>query len=315
MVAPVPRVLAEPPAPAPLDASRDGLVRLLHARLTAFGDAHGGAAAADLRSLVSSILRDPIGSIPQLPESAQQAMALTREAQPAVPKVTAAFERDPALAQALLQQANSVAYANLGRCGSVRDALLRLGMAGARAVLLSHAVEGLFATRALVHRSVVNEIASHLVRTATIARHLAPAFNVSRDEVYTIALLHDVGKLVLLDRLTQLRDAWRREPRIAWPLLSGLLAESHEVLGGLTLGTWGLGQEAVAAVAAHHRTPAPLDADPFGQTICVAERVDIAIVTGAPFDLEMVLHAHHIPAALSEQLAPLLPSMVLATKH
>jgi putative nucleotidyltransferase with HDIG domain len=307
----VPAARPEPAAPIAVDTSRDGLVHLVRARLTAYGDAHGGAAAADVRSLVASLLRDPAGDIPRLPESAQQAMTLTREATPSVPRITTAFERDAALAQALLQQANSVTYANLGTCSSVRDALLRLGMAGARAVLLSHAVDALFASRALVHRPVVDAIASHLVRTATIARHLAGAAEVPRDDVYTAALLHDVGKLVVLDRLTRLRDDWRREPRIAWPLLSGLLAEAHEALGALTVLSWGLHEDTVAAIAAHHRQPAPIAADAMGQVLCLAERVDIAMITGAPFDLEALVHDARLTAVDLVRARSLLPEALL----
>ena len=94
-------------------------------------------------------------------------------------------------------------------------------------------------------------------RTAPVARAIAPAFGVDAETAYSLALLHDVGKLVVFDHVSRLRHDHRRELKMPDLFFRQLLAHLHEPLGGLAVLRWDLGADAARAVAEHHRRPVP----------------------------------------------------------
>ena len=123
-----------------------------------------------------------------------------------------------------------------------------------------------------------------MVRTAPVARHCA-AFGVDAEQAFAVALLHDVGKLVIFDRLASLRTARRRD-EVSAPAMSSALRLLHEPLGGLCALRWGLGEQAATAISTHHRDPIPAIPNVLSEMLCCAERVDLANVRQVPFDLD-----------------------------
>ena len=239
----------------------------------------------DAHRLLDDLATSPTAVIRQLPAAAQRALALTQLTDPPIARLTEVFEEDPTLAQALLLQANSGLFGTGRPCLSVRDALQRLGVVAARNVLLSHTVSALLCRPGGTYAAMVNDVWSHLVRTAPIARRVASAFNADAEEAFGLGLLHDVGKLVIFDRLTTLRIAERRELVIAPNELTRILRALHEPLGGLAAHSWSLGIGAAEAIATHHRDPVPAIRNSLSEVLCVAEAADLSDVNGHEFDL------------------------------
>ncbi len=265
-----------------VDASVSGLTAALRHRIdTLLAD----LIDADARRLLENIATEPTAMIRQLPAAAQRALALTQRAEPPIAELTLVFEEDPTLAQALLTQANSSVYGGGRRVLSVRDALQRLGVNVARNVLMGHTVSALLCRPGGRYAKMVDDVWQHMVRTAPIARRIASAFNADPEEAFGLGLLHDVGKLVIFDRLTTLRIELRRDVVIPAADLSAILRALHEPLGALAVHNWNLGDAAAAAVASHHRSPVPALRDALSEVLCVAEAADIASVRGEDFDL------------------------------
>jgi HD-like signal output (HDOD) protein len=195
-------------------------------------------------------------------------------------------EGDLAVAQGLLRYANSALVARAGRApaASLREAIDRVGSAGVRNVVVDVTVAALLCAPGSRHATYTAQIWTHAQRAAALARAAAPAFGAAPDRAYAAGLLHDVGKLVVLDRAAALA-AGRAYTAPTWPALRALLLGLHEPLGALAVLRWGMGAEAARAVGSHHRTaPAPAR-DPVGEAVYLAERVDIALVRGDPVDL------------------------------
>ena len=265
------------PAPYAVDASVTGLTAELRRRTSTLASEMPGE---DVRRLLDDLAESPTAIIRQLPAAAQRALALTQLTDPPVQRVTEVFEEDPTLAQALLLQANSSLYGAGRPCLSVRDALQRLGVVAARNVLLGHTVSALLCRPGGAYAAMVDNVWSHMVRTAPIARRLASPFNADAEEAFGLGLLHDVGKLVVFDRLTTLRIDGRRDFAVAPDDLKRILRALHEPLGGLAAHTWGLGDSAAEAIATHHRTPVPAVRNALSEVLCVAEASDLAAVHG-----------------------------------
>ncbi len=224
-------------------------------------------------------------TVRQPPAAAQRALDLMRR-EVAIPALVRLVEQDPVLAQSLLRFANSAAYnAGAAQSTSLAECIRRVGAQGMRSVILSSMVEGSFCRPGSAYDAMVRQVWEHMVRTAPIARALAPGFGIAPDEAFTLALLHDVGKLVVFDRLGTMRAELRRDVQLNAAVLPRVLKSLHEALGGAAALRWGLGRAAVAVVSAHHRSGESPEASPHAECVFLAERLDLAQLRGETPDL------------------------------
>jgi HD-like signal output (HDOD) protein len=246
------------------------------------GSRHGDAAAflTALGERFDVLIRQP-------PVAAQEALAIARDEAAGLAALVRLVGKDPALLQSLLASANSAWYQTGGApCASARDGVQRLGSDGVEGILLASLAEGLLCRPGAAFAPLMNKVWSHMVRTAPIARQLASAFSVVPEQAFTLGLLHDVGKLVLFDRLAALRATLRRDVKLAPGVVHNILQRLHEPLGGVAAIQWGMGRVAACAIATHHRVPAPPEPTPLGEVLFVAERADLARVRGVEIDCD-----------------------------
>lgn len=237
----------------------------------------GSAQLGDGPAIVAS-LHDPEGGvIRQIPFAAQQALAVSRNPMSSVGTLVKLFERDPMLAQSLLKTANSAWYRRKDDAVvSIAAGVQRIGMQAVENVLLTSIVAGMLCRPGGAYGVLVGKVWSHMQRTAPLAQRLAPAFGVDPETAYTLALLHDVGKLAVFDYISALRQGLHREIKMPEPFLNELLVRLHEPVGGRAALRWGLGVRAARALAEHHRHPVPDTTDPLTELLYVAERLDLA---------------------------------------
>ncbi len=212
----------------------------------------------------------------QPPLAAQRALQVTRDPRSSAAHLVSLVETDPGLSQGLLRYANSAFYAGAGgRCVSLMNAVNRVGTSGVHNVVLRTMVDGLLCRPGGTFQTWVDMTWEHMVRVAPIARALARTFGVPPDEAYMLGLLHDVGKLVIFDRLGEVRRQVRREVRLPPAITSLLLRYLHEPLGALAILQWGLGAQVAHAIATHHRSPVPEMFDRRGELVFLAEKLDL----------------------------------------
>lgn len=238
----------------------------------------------DTLALFERISKSGEKTVRQPPAAAQRALDLLRR-DVAINELVKLVEQDPVLAQSLLRFANSAANTMGARSTSLSESIRRVGTQGLRSVILSSMVEGTLCRTGTAYDGMVRQVWEHMIRTAPIARILAPGFGVVPDEAFTLALLHDVGKLVLFDRLGTLRAELRREVKMSPQVMPRLLRELHEVLGGAAALRWGLGKAAVAVVSTHHRAGDPLEPNLPAECVYIAERLDLAVARQEPVNL------------------------------
>ena len=247
-------------------------------------------------------------TVRQPPAAAQRALDLLRR-DVAVPELVKLVEQDPVLAQSLLRFANSAANSTGATMTSLAESIRRVGTQGLRSVILSSMVEGTLCRTGTAYDGMVKQVWEHMVRTAPIARALAPGFGVVPDEAFTLALLHDVGKLVLFDRLGTLRAELRRDVKLTPQFMPRLLSELHEVLGGAAALRWGLGRPAVAVVSTHHRSSDSLEPNLPAECVFVAERLDLAMVKGESANLVRWFEQGRLQASY-DAVAPLVERLI-----
>jgi HD-like signal output (HDOD) protein len=247
-------------------------------------------------------------TVRQPPAAAQRALDLLRR-DVAIPDLVRLVEQDPVLAQSLLRFANSAANSTGAQISSLAESIRRVGTQGLRSVILSSMVEGTLCRPGSAYDGMVRLVWEHMVRTAPIARVLAPGFGVVPDEAFTLALLHDVGKLVLFDRLGTMRAELRRDIKMNAQVMPRVLGELHEVLGGAAALRWGLGRAAVGVVSAHHRRADPLEPSLPAECVFIAERIDLAMARGEPVNLVRWFEEGRLQASF-DAVAPLVERVI-----
>lgn len=231
----------------------------------------------------------PEAVIRQLPAAARDAIALCDNAIVTRAQLSEKLGQDPSLVQGLLRQANGAFYGGgLKPVLRVDDAIDRVGIVATRAIVLASCVDGLLSKPGGSYDAMLASVWTHMVNTGPFARVVAPAFGADPEEAFAVALLHDVGKLVIFDSISTLRAAKRGAVNLPEEWLSSVIDHLHEPLGALAAQRWGLGASAADTIGSHHRRERPATIHPLAESLFVAERVEHAVRTGQRFDFEGV---------------------------
>jgi HD-like signal output (HDOD) protein len=255
----------------------------------------------DLLELVADLSSNPTSGIRQLPGTAQRVMAACDNPDLPTPSLVDLLETDPSLAQAVLSRANSAFYSRTDEpCVALSEAIVRMGRRGVQNAMLQQVLTRLVCRPGGEFDAMVGQVRSHMVRAAPIARALASAFDVDPEQAFTLALLHDIGKLAVFDRIAAHRSASRHAIQIPKPALTLVLLVVHQPLGGLCALQWDLGDAAAAAVAAHHRQPIPRPRSALTEVIWLAERLDLLEQRHQPVSLDELWRQGEIGGDLPE---------------
>lgn len=198
-------------------------------------------------------------------------------------QVSAVLERDVAMSAKVLQLANSALFGLTSTVTSVRDAVMYLGVDTIRSLALTAEAFGKVAPRGNPEFSL-DDFQAHAMLVARITASILPAGR-TQQEAVTAALLHDIGKLVLISdgdrRWAQLNDQARERRVPVYVVEREADGVTHAQIGAHLLSLWGLPDGIVEAVA-HHHDPSEVD--------------------GLAFD---GVAAVHIANALANELVPL----------
>lgn len=191
---------------------------------------------------------DRSGELPALPEIVTEVMRLTDDPSADMTEVGDAIQRDPALTARILRVSNSAYYGLKQHVGTLRLALVVLGITEIRNIVLS--VSCFDALRdAQVDKALARDFYRHSFIVAGIARKLCERIGLdAQGEAFVSGVLHDIGKLVLL---RQFGDAYAS---VYWECggASGPLCEAEQKFAGFTHA------DAAAALAAHWDFPKTL---------------------------------------------------------
>jgi HD-like signal output (HDOD) protein len=213
-----------------------------------------------LQDLLSQpALRSLIGGVRQLPPRPRtfarlQVMMSHRNVTPK--KICAVIEADAAITAKVLQLANCAMFHEYDRVRSIEQALVRLGFAGVRnLVMCSEVLTGW--SRAARGALDLDSMQAHVQRAARVTAALT-AGTACSDEAVLAAFLHDIGYWVLVqERPAELDRAAALAVTEDIPMQEAerrVLGTSHAEIGAYLLGLWGMPNTLVEAIA-HHHTP------------------------------------------------------------
>ncbi|MFH1496032.1 MAG: HDOD domain-containing protein [Pseudomonadota bacterium] len=205
----------------------------------------------------SDLVQD-IGGLITLPDVYLRINRLIEDADSSVADIAAAVSQDPSFTVRLLRVANSALYSFPSSIDTVSRAVSIIGTSQLRSLALSMSVAKSFA-------GLPNELVSmenfwrHSLLCALVARHLAKEMRrCDPDALFTAGLLHDIGELVIFNRLPQqsaevlqrVLDSQDELP--VYEAEREVLSFDHSAVGGELARQWNLPALLQECIAHHH---------------------------------------------------------------
>ncbi len=142
-----------------------------------------------------------VGDLPALPDIVAQVLSITEDPSAAMSRISETVQRDPALTAKILKVSNSAYYGMKQYVGTLKLALVILGVREVRNIVLGISVfEKLGDGR--VDSLILRNLWGHSVRVGGLSKRLGTALALGLEgEDFISGLLHDVGKIALIRQL------------------------------------------------------------------------------------------------------------------
>jgi putative nucleotidyltransferase with HDIG domain len=161
--------------------------------------------------------------------------------------------RDPAISGQLLKVANSSFYRGMIEVTTVRNAMVRLGLAEVSNLVTILTQKQSFTTQDPYIREYMDQLWIHSVACALGAKWIAKECRLpsKMNEAFFAGLLHDIGKAFLLMAIADLKKSGKLDENVPQTFIEEVLDTLHQSLGAQLLKTWNL-PEIYCTVAEHH---------------------------------------------------------------
>lgn len=198
-----------------------------------------------LQDAVAALIGGGECELPVLPEVAAQLLKLTSDVNCEASEIVALIKRDQSLTSHLLRIANSVRYSTGVTVSSIQQSVARLGLICVREIVVLISCQCRIFDVADFESEVRRSFRRSLA-TAAYAQEIARVRRMNVEECFLSGLLHDVGRPVLLQALS---DRRRRHGLLASDQEISSAAEEHRVpLGARLIRSWDLSPRVAEAV-------------------------------------------------------------------
>lgn len=208
------------------------------------------------KSLIEILKAHIVSGKAQLPAFDRTALVIQQEMakpEPEMQIIEKQIIRDPALTSQLLKAANSPFYRGTVEVTTVRNAIVRLGLAEVSNLVTMLVQRKTFTSTEPFIKEHMNQLWLHSVVCAMGAKWLARECRLPGliNEAFFAGLLHDIGKAFLLVAIGNLRAGGQMPTDIPQPFIEEVLASLHPAMGAQLLTLWNL-PEIYCRVARHH---------------------------------------------------------------
>lgn len=228
-------VLCSPVNIKPTQVLLDSTVLIDEARLS------GQSSLDPVLNEVYDLIRKGAIDIPPLPTEMQLLMEKINNPALTIDQIVECLT-DPLLVSKVLRVCNSPFYGRRGKVGTLRDAVVYMGLKSLMSIVTVNALSG-FSPH---HAEQIEQILHHSMMVGMIAKQLARDMGGNHDQAFVCGLLHDLGWIVMLEMLSKYDlDKEKRDQ---------LMREHHETLGALVAKKWNFSEE-IQEVIKYHHTP------------------------------------------------------------
>ena len=170
-----------------------------------------------------------------------------------IDEIVELLRQDLSISTKLISSSNSVAYGGVTKNTDIGQAVSRLGLDRTVEVVMSICCRGYFVNSHAAYKQRVEDLWWHSLACAHATEMIIKekAVNV-REDLFSLALLHDIGKLVLIQAAAELHKPGKYQFDINFDALESIMLEHHERFGSLLLQKWGY-DKAFATLIHHHK--------------------------------------------------------------
>lgn len=172
-----------------------------------------------------------------------------------IEKIGSIISSDPAISGKMLQVVNSAFFGRSSRVENINESVSLLGLEAIRSLVL---IAGI----ASDHKEMLNGLISidlystHCMEVGLICKWIGKKLNYNTQEqdiLFTVGLLHDIGKLILIKKYTELytENGWKEDPYTTKLHINQIekLANDHAGIGAALIALWGLPARVVNTIA------------------------------------------------------------------
>jgi len=185
-----------------------------------------------------------IDNIPPLPIIAQELLKLTRNDETSLKKIIDKIKTDQGISSKVLKLVNSPFYALRKEITSIDQAAMLIGTSTIKNIVLSISIEEFYKKNFSLYGTTGNRLWEHSHHTATISELIAKKLKIDTDSSYLAGLMHDIGKVVLVDFLVkEVKNSDDEKHQ------TGL---THPEVAAFVLEKWNIGKQIINSVLNHH---------------------------------------------------------------
>jgi putative nucleotidyltransferase with HDIG domain len=197
--------------------------------------------------------------LPPMPEVALRLRRMADDPDVGIPEIAKVVQTDPAVAGAIMHAANSPLFCSSKTVGTLKDAVVRLGLKTTRSLATSISMRASFKADQPEIKARAKELWEHSVNVSAlsyvIARRAGKSFDPER--ALLAGLLHDIGTIPILSFICKagLKPSAQE--------LEHIIQKLHAMVGVLVLNYWDFDPElvSVAEEADHWQRDADAQAD------------------------------------------------------
>ncbi|MBW2709635.1 MAG: HDOD domain-containing protein [Deltaproteobacteria bacterium] len=223
-------------------------------------------------------------SFPSMSGIAAKVLMLLDDPASTADQVEWLIKQDPSLTANLLKLTNSAYFGVPSSVGSVRHAVVLMGWKKVSKLVMAACVNAIADQEIPGYDLPAGVLWQHSVAVSVTAEGLMRELKlVESDEIFTAALLHDLGKLVLGGFVaTELKEIQKAVARgIPFQMAEQeVLGTDHAEIGALMLESWSFPPELVSAVRWHHDPDAAPETSPMIDIVHVANVLCLMIGIG-----------------------------------
>ncbi|GFO71954.1 two-component system, cell cycle response regulator [Bathymodiolus japonicus methanotrophic gill symbiont] len=213
-----------------------------------------------LHQTTSSILKHDVDHLQVIPLLAIKLLRLNRDNTNRAAELSTLISSEPALAEKVLSNVNSVVLLHYQKIKSIKQAILILGDSGVRQIALNQ----LIYNKLIYHKANFDFdqlfFWHHCLFVATLARTIATSLNYKDpDLMYSAGLLHDIGKIILETHAKNNYSDFIRHGRDGLDLSlqseQSFFGLNHAEIGFVFCQQWKIPKPITAGVYCHHTMP------------------------------------------------------------
>jgi putative nucleotidyltransferase with HDIG domain len=207
-----------------------------------------------------------IKSFPSMPATGAKMLRMLEDPETTVDEIEDVLRHDPGLTGNVLKLANSAYFGIPSKVASTRQAVLLLGLKKLIQLVIASCVNAVMDKPVPGYNLPPGNLWRHSIAVSIAAEALIKDNkNIEVEDIFTPALLHDIGKLILGHFVKEEQEAIDKIANSGVPYVVAenmVLGTDHAEVGAQILTQWSFPRDVVDAVRWHHDPDFPGKAGP-----------------------------------------------------